>query len=175
MKAEVITWRFEQMGISYPTALVAIYAVYCETKMQQLGKKRKENDIYFLKVIPLPYRLLVYVLNTGIAFYNYMTGFDDYFMGALLLVSMNMVINISKIIIEPDKIVIGNTKIKPEDFQLVELKKMDEKNAKFTFAMMVRKKRIQKDLFIPTSMMAELSQAIKQVKPAKEKTSSKKK
>ncbi len=163
------------MGYSIPTIIVACYAVYCEVKMQNLMKKQREDSIYFLKVIPVYYRVLVYITNTGIALYNYLTGFDDYFMGALLLLSMNLVVNISKIIVAPDWVTIGNTRIKPENFQLVELKAMDEKNAKFTFVMNVRNRKIQRDLYLPVSSIKPLTEAIKRVKPAKNIIHTKKK
>lgn len=163
------------MSYSIPTIIVACYAVYCEVKMQNLIKKSREDSIYFLKIIPVYYRVLVYITNTGIALYNYLTGFDDYFMGALLLLSMNLVVNISKIIISPDWVTIGNTRIKPENFQLVELKALDEKNAKFTFVMNVRNRKIQRDLYLPVASMAQLTAAIKRIKPAKNIVHSKKK
>ena len=162
------------MGFSIPTALVASYAVYCETKLQNLIKKEKEDQIYFLKIIPLHYRVLVYVMNTGLALYNFITGFDDYFIGALLLVSMNIVVNISKIIIAPEQVTIGNTKIKPEDFKLVEIKPLDEKNAKFTFSMTVRNRKIQRDLYLPAASVDSLEEALKRIKPPKNIVHSKK-
>lgn len=163
------------MGFSIPTALVVSYAVYCETKLQGLIKKQKSDQIYFLKIIPLHYRLLVYIVNSGLALYNFLTGFDDYFIGALLLLSLNIVVNISKIIIAPEQITIGNTKLKPEDFKLVEIKLLDEKNAKFTFKMMIRNRQIQRDLYLPAASVPSLEEALRRIKPPKNIVHSKKK
>lgn len=162
------------MGISIPTALVAGYAIYCEYRAQQLEKGAKDGSILFLKTISLPYRVLVYVLNTGFALYNYMTGFDDYLMAGVLILSMNLVVNISKIVITPTEVTIGNTKMKQEDFQMVELKKLDEKNARFTFAMTIRKRRMEKNLYLPLSQMEDLNLAMKKLKGNKSNSSGKK-
>lgn len=163
------------MIFSIPTALVAAYAIFCEFNIRQLEKRLRQQSIYFLKTIDLRYRVLVYVLNTGIALYNFLTGFDDYFMAAVLIISMNLVLNISKIVIEPGHVTIGNTKMKAEDFQLVELKPLDEKNAKFTFAMMIRKRRIQRDLYLPLSCVADLNQALNLIKTPKKSSNGKSK
>lgn len=154
------------MNFSIPTLLVAAYAVYCEVKIQKSIKGFQQGDIYYLKLIDMKFRYFVYITNTGIALYNYFTNFDDYLMAGVLILSMNLVTNISKIIVEKDRLTIGNTKIKPEDFTLVELKALDDKNAKFTFAMMVRKRRIQKDLYLPVAQMDALKKALNQYKPS---------
>jgi hypothetical protein len=163
-----------KMGISFPTLLVLSYALYCEYTVRQLEKRLENQSIYFLKTIIFPYRLLVYTLNTGFALYNAITGFDDYFMAGVLVISIHLVVNISKIVIEPGQVTIGNTKMKEADFQMVELKPLDAKNAKFTFAMMVRKRRIQRDLYLPLSKMEPLRDALKKLKNSKTDKNSKK-
>lgn len=149
------------MNLSIPTLLVATYAVYCEGNIQKTIQKYKSGEILYLKLIDIKFRILVYVLNTGIALYNYYTGFDDYLMAGLLILSLHMVATISKIVVEKDRLVIGNTKINPENFTLVELKPLDDKNAKFTFAMMIRGRRLEKSLFIPIDQLESLSKALK--------------
>lgn len=158
------------MNFSIPALLVAAYAVYCEGNIQKTIKAYKNGEILYLKLIDIKFRLFVYLMNTGIAYYNYLTGFDDYFMVGLLMLSMHMVTNISKIVVEKDRIIIGNTKIKPEDFTLVALKPLDEKNAKFTFAMMIRGKRLEKNLYLPVFQVEPLSKALASVKPAKKES-----
>lgn len=155
------------MSFSIPTLLVAAYAAFCEYKMQKMVRDYKKGEIYFLKIIDIKFRILVYTTNIGIALYNYYSGFDDYLMAGLLIITLNVVTNISKIVIESGKVTIGNTKIKQEDFTLIEIKPLDDKNAKFTFAMNVRNRRIQKDLYIPVGSVEALNSAVKQMNPAK--------
>lgn len=149
------------MNLSIPALVVATYAVYCEGNIQKTIQRYKNGDILYLKLISIKYRILVYVLNTGIALYNYMTGFDDYFMAGLLILSIHMVATISKIVVEKHQLIIGNTKIKPENFNLIELKKMDEKNGRFAFAMMIRGRRLEKSLFLPLDQIDPLNNALK--------------
>lgn len=149
------------MNLSIPTLLVATYAVYCEGNIQKTIQRYKSGEVLYLKLIDIKFRILVYVLNTGIALYNYFTGFDDYLMAGLLILSLHMVATISKIVVEKDLLVIGNTKIKRENFTLVELKPLDDKNGKFTFAMMIRGRRLEKSLFIPIDQIETLNKALK--------------
>lgn len=163
------------MNFSIPTLLVAAYAVYCEGNIQKTIKAYKNGEIHYLKLIDIKFRIFVYFMNTGIALYNYLTGFDDYLMAGLLILSMHMVANVSKIIVEDNRITIGNTKIKPEDFTLVELKPLDEKNAKFTFAMVVRGRRLEKKLYLPIHQVEPLRKALMVFKPSKKESMGKNK
>jgi len=88
---------------------------------------------------------------------------------------INIVTNISKIVVEAGHVTIGNTKMKLEDFQFIELKKLDDKNSKFTFAMTVRKRKIQRDLYLANKHTEALAEAMKKIKPAKGDAANKKK
>lgn len=149
------------MTFSLPIAAVALFAVYSEIFEQRQERAFKSGSIYFLKNVALQYRLMVYAANIGIAVYNYFTGFDTLIMGGLLIFSTNIVINMPKLIVDQERVIIGNTKLNKADFQVIELKKMDDKNAKLTFAMVIRKKRIQKDLYFPANQMDAFKLALK--------------
>lgn len=150
------------MTFSLPIAAVALFAIYSEILEQRQERAYKNGTITFLKNVALPYRFMVYAANIGIAVYNYFTGFDTLIMGGLLIFSTNIVINMPKLIVDHERVIIGNTKLNKADFQVIELKKMDEKNAKLTFSMVIRKKRIQKDLYFPANQMEAFKIALKQ-------------
>ncbi len=155
------------MNFSIPTLLVAVYAVYCEGTIQKTLKAYKEGEVLYLKLIDIKFRFLAYFMNTGIALFNQWTGIDDYLLAGLLIFSMHIIANITKIVVEKEGIIIGNTKIKPEDFTLIELKPSDGKKAKFTFTMVVRKRCLQKDLYLPIHDMEPLKKALMAFKPTK--------
>lgn len=149
------------MYLSLSIIAVVLYALYSEYAEQRQERAYRQGEIYFLKNVAFRYRMMVYIANTGIAVYNYFTGFDSLIMGALLILSTNIVINMPKLMVDSSRVVIGNTKLVKEHFKVIELKKLDDKNAKLTFSMVIRKKTIQKELYLPASKMQELQAALK--------------
>lgn len=149
------------MSFSLPIAAVVLFAIYSEISEQKQERAFRNGEIFFLKNVKSQYRWMVYAANIGIAVYNYFTGFDNPIMGGLLIFSTNIVINMPKLVVDQDQVIIGNTRLKKSEFEIVELKKMDEKNAKLTFKMVIRKKNIQKDLYFPTAQMEALKEALK--------------
>lgn len=149
------------MDISISIVVVTLYALFSEYSEQKQERAYKRGELYFLKNVAIQYRFMVYIANIGIAIYNYFTGFDSLIMGALLVFSTNIVINMPKLVVDSSRVIIGNTKLVKADFKVLELKKLDDKNAKLTFSMVIRKKTIQKELYLPAQKMPELEAALK--------------
>lgn len=154
------------MNFSVPTLLVFGFCVFTEYREQGELKKYRVGEVYYFKNIPTWVRFLVYIANTSIAFYNYITHYDDFLIAGLLILSTNAVVNISKLVVAKDYISIGNTKLQASSFELLGFTKLSDKQSKFSFEMIIRKRKMKKDLFIGTADVAALSQAIDKFKGA---------
>lgn len=153
------------MRLSIAAIIVIGYIIFSETQEQMQKRLKKAGEIYFIKTLPTPARWIVYLLNSGIALYNALTltGISEWILAATLLLSTNVVVNIAKVVIDKEHIFIGNTKLKHEAFKLVSLEKQTEKQSKMVFDMTIRKRVMRKDLYIPTSQLAELDNALVQI------------
>lgn len=155
------------MNFSFPIAIFVIFAAYCEVQERRTEASKASGEVYFLKNMEFKVRAIVYAMDLAFLVYNYVTQFDSIPMAMIVCLTLNLVLNLTRLRVDKNGVKIGNTFMRKDLFREYSFTSIDDKQSKFEFTFLVRQRPFTKSMFLKTELVEPLNAAIKKMKNGK--------